>query len=317
MRRGENAWRVQSRKPEIGNWKIETEERASRGSDNCPRIVERCWIDSEAALKSLDRSAAFALLSAVVRPRRQTFVEQRRIPTTMSIPLELEFVLVSSDYAMMNAVSAGVKKYGAKFLLVPTAQAARDCLKRRKIDGIFVDLEVPGALGLMEAIRKGTSNSKAVIFACVTDAKEYTSTLSAGANFLLRKPLHEDSVASHITIAKELLERERRRYFRHAVNVMVVLKDGEVEQHARVTNLSEGGMAVPTAKALRHSSVIDFAFDLRMGASVSGKGQVAWINAEGMAGIMLQTFHEKGREHLEAWLTAQEQLGFKKNAPGG
>ena len=235
----------------------------------------------------------------------------------MSIPLELEFVLVSSDYAMMNAVSGGVKKYGAKFLLVPTAEAARDCLSRRRIDGVFVDLEVPGALGVMEAIRKGTSNSKAVIFACVTDAKEYTDTLSAGANFLLRKPLHQDSVALHITIAKELLERERRRYFRHAVNLPLVLKDGVAEQHARMTNLSEGGMAVRTAKALRHSSIIDFAFDLSSGASVTGKGQVAWINTEGMAGIVLQTFDEDGREHLEAWLAAQEQLGVKNNAPRG
>ncbi len=73
----------------------------------------------------------------------------------------------------MNAVSGGVKKYGAKFLLVPTAEAARDCLSRGRIDGVFVDLELPGALAVMEAIRKGTSNSKAVIFACVTDAKEY------------------------------------------------------------------------------------------------------------------------------------------------
>src|SRR5229473_7612092 len=110
---------------------------------------------------------------AGVRPRKQTFTDQRRIPATMSTPLELEFVLVSSDYATMNAVSAGVKKYGAKFILVPTAETGRDCLNRRKIDGVFVDLEVSGALGLIEAIRKGTSNSKAVIFACVTDAKEY------------------------------------------------------------------------------------------------------------------------------------------------
>jgi DNA-binding response OmpR family regulator len=235
----------------------------------------------------------------------------------MSTPLELEFVLVSSDYDTMNAVSGGVKKYGAKFILVPTADAARDCLNRRKIDGVFVDLDVPGALGVMEAIRKGTSNSKAVIFACVADARENTLTLSAGANFLLRKPLNEDSVALHITIAKELLERDQRRYFRHAVNFPVVLKDGALEQHARITNLSEGGMAVRTAKALRHSAVIDFDFDLSIGASVSGKGQVAWINTEGVAGIVLQTLRGMGREHLEAWLTAQEKLGFKKDATEG
>jgi DNA-binding response OmpR family regulator len=229
----------------------------------------------------------------------------------MSRPLELEFVLVSSDYPTMNAVSAGVKKYGAKFILVPTAEAARDCLKRRKIDGVFVDLAVPGALGVMEAIRKGTSNNKAVIFACVASARENTPALGAGANFLLHKPLNEGSVALHITIAKELLERERRRYFRHAVNMPVVLKDGEVEQHARMTDLSEEGMAMRTAKPLRHASVIDFSFDLSMGASVKGKGQVAWTNSEGAAGIILQIFHGKGREHLEAWLTAQERVSSK------
>jgi PilZ domain len=231
----------------------------------------------------------------------------------MSKPLELEFVLVSSDYATMNAVSGGVKKYGGKFILVPTAEAGRDCLNRRRIDGVFMDLEVSGALGLIETIRKGTSNNKAVIFACVTDAREYTTSLSAGANFLLRKPLQEDSVAMHITIAKELLERERRRYFRHPVNLPAVLKDGGTEQHARMTNLSEGGMAVRTAKPLRHSAVIDFEFELALGASVSGKGQVAWTNTEGMAGIILQTFRGTGRENLEAWLTAQEQLGLKKD----
>ncbi len=231
----------------------------------------------------------------------------------MSKPLELEFVLVSSDYATMNAVSGGVKKYGAKFILVPTAEAARDCLNRRKIDGVFVDLEVSGALGIMESIRKGTSNSKVVIFACVAHAREYTGALSAGANFLLRKPLNEDSIALHITIAKELLERERRRYFRHAVNLPALLKDGEVEQHARLTNLSEGGMALRATKLLRHTAVVDFEFDLPPGRNVSGKGQVAWINTEGMAGITLQIFHGMGRDHLESWLTTQEQLGFNKN----
>src|SRR5713101_3732356 len=106
----------------------------------------------------------------------------------MSPLSELEFVLVSSDYATMNAVSGGVKKHGAKFILVPTAEAARDCLNRRKIDGVFVDLEVPGALAVIEGIRKGASNDKAVIFACLADAKDNTPALSAGANFLLRKP---------------------------------------------------------------------------------------------------------------------------------
>ena len=227
---------------------------------------------------------------------------------TMTSPLTLEFVLVSSDYAIVTAVSRGVKKYGAKFTLSPAADSARECLNQRKIDGVFVDMEVSGALGLIAAIRKGTANSKAVIFACLQDSKESTVTLSAGANFLLSKPLTAEGVALHITIAKELLDRERRRYFRHPVNLPVKLKDAVGEQRARMTNVSEGGMAVRTTRALKHSSAIDFEFEVSSGALVNGKGQVTWISKEGLAGISIQTFHGKGREYLEAWLLSRETL---------
>ena len=45
----------------------------------------------------------------------------------MSTLTELEFLLVSNDYATLTAVSGGVKKYGAKLGLVPTAEAAMTC----------------------------------------------------------------------------------------------------------------------------------------------------------------------------------------------
>ncbi|HEV2197939.1 MAG TPA: PilZ domain-containing protein [Candidatus Acidoferrum sp.] len=229
----------------------------------------------------------------------------------MNPPLALEFVLVSSDYATMQVVSKAVKKIGAKFVLVPTAHEARECLNRRKIDGVLVDMEVPGALGLIESTRKGTSNNKAVIFACLVNAKESTQILAVGANFLLRKPLSEEAVAMHITISKELLLREQRRYFRHPVNLPVTLKEGELEQQARITNLSGGGLAARTVKPLKHGAVLDFTFELSMGVRISARGQVAWVNSEGMAGIMLQTLRGKGAEQLESWLMAREQLGSK------
>lgn len=235
----------------------------------------------------------------------------------MTEPLTLEFVLVSSDYATMQAVSKAVKKCDSKFVLVPTAHEARECLNRRKIDGLFVDMEVPGALGLIESTRKGVSNNKAVIFACLVNTKESTQVLAVGANFLLRKPLTEEGVAMHITISKELLLRERRRYFRHTVNLSVTLKDGVAEQQARITNLSGSGMAVHTAKPLKQGAVLDFTFELSMGARISARGQVAWVNTEGMAGIILQTVRGKGSEQLDAWLAAREQLRSEGNAPEG
>jgi hypothetical protein len=226
----------------------------------------------------------------------------------MPPPLPLEFALVSSDYAAVTAISRGVKKYGAKSSLSPGGDSARDSLRRRKVDGVFVDMEAPGALQLIMDIRKGTSNSKSVIFACVQSSKESTVTLSAGANFLLIKPLTADGVALHLTIAKEMMEREHRRYFRHPVNLPVLLKDADGDQRARMANLSEGGIAVRATRALKHSSIIDFEFELPFGATVSGRGQVAWTNQEGMSGILVHSFHGKGREQLEGWLNSREQL---------
>jgi hypothetical protein len=230
----------------------------------------------------------------------------------MSLPIELEFVLVSSDYDMMNVVAAGVKKYGGKFVLVPDAEAGREYMSRRKTDAVFIDLDVHGALGLIEAIRRGTLNNKAVIFACGKSAKEYTNTLNAGANFLLRKPLVVESVALHITIAKDLLERERRRYFRYPVNLPVLLKEGAVEQHARMTDLSEGGMAVRTVKPVSPKADVEFSFDLPIGVKIKGKGQVAWSNQEGVVGIATSSMHVKTKEYLESWLAAQEEIGWNK-----
>ncbi|MGB2623963.1 MAG: PilZ domain-containing protein [Candidatus Acidiferrum sp.] len=229
----------------------------------------------------------------------------------MSTLSELEFLLVSNDYATLTAVSGGVKKYGAKLALAPTGEAGRDFLERKKIDGLFVDMQVPGTIELIEAVRKGSSNAKAAIFACVRTARETTASLNAGANFVLRPPLSVEAVALHITIAKEIMLRERRRYFRHSANLPVTLNDGKTEHPARIVNLSEGGMAVRGVKTLKHSSAIDFAFELALGAEISGRGLVAWTNSEGMAGILFQTLHGMGRGHLGAWLTAREQLSPK------
>jgi hypothetical protein len=304
---------------EIQDWKLENRKSKLEKAAPGQSIIDHKEFDvlelRNRAQKTLDMGMGPGLLSALVRPRKQTFTDQRRITTIMSQALELEFVLVSSDYTTMTAVSKGIKKFGARFVLVPTAHDARDCLGRRKVDGVFVDMEVPGAIGLVESIRKGTSNSKAVIFACGASAKQSTLTLNAGANFLLRKPLNEENVMLHLSIAKDLLVREQRRYFRHAVSLPVMLKDGEAELQARMTNLSGGGLAIRSAKPLKHAGVLDFEFELTMGARVSGKGQVAWTNAEGMAGLNIQTLRGKGKEHLEAWLAAKERDSEKGSKP--
>ena len=226
----------------------------------------------------------------------------------MSSAVSLEFILVSKDYPTLTAVSASVKQLGATLTFAPNAESARSSIERRKIDAVFVDNEISGALELIESIRKGTSNSKAVIFVCVADSRATTLALSAGANFVLKKPVTAEGVTLHLTIARDLMMSERRRYFRHPVNLHVLLKDEDSQQHAKITDLSDGGMAVRTARPLKHSSLVEFEFDLSFGTNLTGKGQVAWTNTEGAAGIIFRLFRGTGQVQLKAWLDARGQL---------
>jgi len=226
----------------------------------------------------------------------------------VSSPTPFEFLLVSNNYKTLCAVSEGIKPFGARLGFVPAADSARDYIGRRKLDGIFVDLEVPGALELILSIRQGSSNRRAVIFACFQDNKESAIALAPGADFLLGNPLTVESVATQTAAARDMMARERRHYFRHPLNIPVVLKADEMEQHGRMTNLGEGGMAVRSAKPLVPSSLVEFALELPSAQTLSGKGIVAWANSEGMSGIKFQFFRGQGQDDLQAWLANCERI---------
>lgn len=226
----------------------------------------------------------------------------------MSESTALEFLLVSNNFKTLTAVTEGLKQFGASFGFVSTSDSAQRYIERRKLDGIFVDLEVPGALDLIQSIRQGSSNRLAVIFACVPDGKESAATLVPGANFFLEKPITAGSVVSHANAAREMMTRERRRYFRHPLSLSVSLKTDEGEQWARMTNLGEGGMAIHAVKRLTYSSLVEFAFELPLGQPINGKGMVTWANSEGLIGVKFQLIRGNGQNALQDWLANRQRI---------
>lgn len=226
----------------------------------------------------------------------------------MSAATPLVFLLVSNNFKTLTAVTEGLKEFGASFGFVPTSDSAQRYIERHKLDGIFVDLEIPGALDLIQSIRQGSSNRLTVIFACLGDDKESAATLVPGANFFLAKPLTASSVVSHATAAQEMMTRERRRYFRHPLNLSVALKSDGGEQWARMTNLGEGGMAIHVVKRLTYSALVEFAFELPLGQPISGKGMVAWAKSDGLIGIKFQFLRDNGQDALQDWLANRQRI---------
>jgi hypothetical protein len=184
----------------------------------------------------------------------------------------------------------------------PSTLSARDYISRRKIDGIIIDLNIEGALELVDGVRKGNSNRFSVVFACVRSPEEATSAIQAGANFVVHRPLTEEKMFQTLNAAAALMSSERRRYFRYALMVPVALKFGGVEMRATMSNLSEGGMAVCCLSEKQAGSDVNFSFNLPFGGVIHGKGEVAWINAEGLTGIKCHILHDNGHDSLSQWV---------------
>jgi len=226
----------------------------------------------------------------------------------MPLSTELQLLLVSNDYATLRTLRAASAELGAGLACMATKDAACDYVSRRKLDGIFLDLEIPDWAHVVDALRLGTSNHYAVIFACVTNRLAAKSARMIGAHVLLQMPLALNDVVSNLQASRELMIRERRRYFRHQTYLPVSLIVNGIEQHALVTNISEGGMAVRVMQPLDQSSLVDFSFQLRSGPTITGRGNIAWHDSEGMVGIGFQFIRDTGRELLLSWLESQERL---------
>lgn len=217
----------------------------------------------------------------------------------------LEFLLVSDHYQTLTAVAGGLKEVRGNLGFVPSTASAREYIGRRKLDGIFIDLEVPGAQDLILHIREGFSNRSVVVFACLPASKESPVAVVAGASYLLQKPLSAESVRSHLTAAETVMMRERRRFFRYPLSVPVTIAVNSQEQRGVMTNLGEGGMAVRVPQPVESPAAVDFEFELYPGGRISGKGLIAWAHKEGMIGVKFHLLRGESHDRFQAWLESR------------
>jgi len=214
--------------------------------------------------------------------------------------------VVCNDYPVFRTITGSIQKLQGRLNCAPSSISARDYISRRKIDGIIIDLGIEGALDLVHEVRKGNSNRFSVVFACVSTPEEATRAIQAGANFVVHRPLTEEKMYQTLNAAASMMTAERRRYFRYPLTVPVTLKFRSDEIRGTMSNLSEGGMAVWCPSEKQSGSAVHFSFDLPFGGLIHGKGEVAWINAEGLIGIKFHILQESAYADLSKWIERRE-----------
>ena len=213
----------------------------------------------------------------------------------------LDFLLVSTDKSAQQAAQAALKQVGGTIECATSASAARDFIKSHRIDGLIVDIDLKSTLEVIAEMRR-SKNARAFAFVCVKNEAESAVALKGGANALLTKPLTTEAISSNVNTFRSIILSERRRYTRHEVTLPVTITSSEHTYQGIVENISQGGMAVRLPCLLPESSIVDFSFDLDIGATIEGSAQLRWADAESLTGMAFHKLPEKCKSELMDWL---------------
>lgn len=221
--------------------------------------------------------------------------------------MNLESLLISCDAALVGVLRPTLENMAVSVEVCPTIQTGTALLAKRKFDAVIVDCDdlVGGGGDVLRSMRQAQSNTTSVAFAVVNGKTTTQEAFQIGANFVLQKPLTPLHATRCFNAAMNFMIRERRRYFRHPVDMPVRINLGNgSDVSTAATNLSEGGMAIRLATTLAKDTEGKLQFTLPgTSTSLEIQGKVAWIDEMGRAGVKFQDVPQSSQYQLEKWLT--------------
>src|SRR5580692_669376 len=216
-------------------------------------------------------------------------------------------LLISTDDSATDILSRVLPASGIAVERFSDLASAMARLQQHRFDALALHYE--SAQAAAEIFREGrrlNSGTAPVTVALVAERVQARDILSGGAHFVLYKPLSEESARAGLRAVSALLNRERRRAYRVAVQVPVELNLPDTRKAEGILlDLSETGMDVLTAEPQVPGALIHFRFELPDGAlEIKAHGQVAWAKPNGQTGVHFLDLDESIKAQMQVWLQA-------------
>jgi DNA-binding response OmpR family regulator len=236
--------------------------------------------------------------------------------------MALQSLLLSRDDDVIRILRRVLSDLEIEVEVCTGPDKAAEELARRKWDAIIIDCDdCHGAVDVLRSVRQGTSNKTSTAFAIINGITSVRNAFEMGANLALEKPITADRALHSFRAVHGMMLAERRRYYRHPVDIAVTLRyeDKEKQRHQEVMataiNLSEGGMAVKLKSMPSDTKAVATIKFVLPGTStwIETNGTIAWADAESQAGIRFENPPFAVKELLARWFV-QKMGGDKKPA---
>jgi CheY-like chemotaxis protein len=221
--------------------------------------------------------------------------------------MSLQSLLLSRDPHTIRILRQTLEKLSIEMEVCRGARSGNEILASEKFDAVIIDCDdLQGGLEVLQNLRKTSSNRNSTAFAILSSTSTHRA-FELGASFVLQKPLSALNTTRCFSAGLGLMEREKRRYFRHPLEIGVSLFFGQGEKiDTTTTNLSEGGLALRFRGRFPRSGLSRIAFTMPAAEKVMEcKAEVAWVDDAGQAGIRFLETSRKFKRVLEDWLDKQ------------
>jgi CheY-like chemotaxis protein len=222
--------------------------------------------------------------------------------------MTLESLLLSRDQQVIAVLRPALEKLSIEVEVCRGARSGIEILSSEKFDAVIVDCDdLQGGLDVLENLRKSPSNKNSVTFALLNGKTTTNRAFELGARFVLQKPISQLNAMRCLGAALGFMLSERRRYFRHPVDMPAVVQFGQGQElKATATNISDGGMAIRFRGRLPKGGVSKVCFTIPDSEiSMEPKAEFAWVDGAGRAGLRFVELPKSSRQRLERWLTDQ------------
>jgi CheY-like chemotaxis protein len=222
--------------------------------------------------------------------------------------MTLDSLLLSQDPELVRIIRPTLENLSIDVEVCHEARKATDILISEKFDAVIVDCDdLRGGLEVLQGLRATPSNKNSVTFAVLNGKRTTTQeAFGMGANFVLQKPISALNASRCFHAALNFMVRERRRYFRHPVKMLVKILMGDKAMNATSTNLSESGIALILHEALPKGAISRLQFTLpETATNFDVEAEVVWADIKGRAGLRFHNLPKTAREQLERWLDAR------------
>jgi|SRR5581483_1332023 len=220
--------------------------------------------------------------------------------------MTLSSMVVSRDWQEVGVLECILGGLHINVDIESEPEKATQKLAKSKIDALIVDCDLNGTSKILRGMRKA-SHPSCVPLVIVSGSQGRHQLDAMGANFVFEKPISVEQAVHTLSAARNMILDGRLRYHRQTLEIPVSLSCGaKTRVEAKLTNLSQGGIAVKVEAPIPMTGPLRISFDLPQSKlHVKSLGKVAWTDPEGNAGIRFVQISRRVKRDLQVWLEQQ------------